>query len=90
MLPYSPDPSGWSEEQLHLFDFVELALGNREEITKEEAEERKAADEIEKMILAGDGNWRDKMDELYASMGDIDDVDVDEEMIEMINKSIGE
>ena len=88
-MPYASEKETWTEEQLTLYDYVELALGNREELTPEEMETRKAASKVEEELLAG-GDWLSILEEEFGSGTDIDDIDVDEEMVRMIESEFGD
>lgn len=62
---------------------IELAVGNRREISKEEAEEIAMAEEAEKVLESGDPNWLEKVKELMGE-SDFDDLDISDEMLHAI------
>lgn len=83
-MPYAPDPDGWTEEHYTIYTAVELALGNRKEITPTERKEMAVLAEADERIAAGDPNWLDAVRDFLGD-GDIDDFEVDDEFFQEID-----
>ena len=86
VLPFAPSIDGWTDDHYNMFSLVELALGNRKELSKSEAKEIEIAEKAEALIESGDPGWLEKIQELMREENfedlDIDDVlfnDIDEE-----------
>lgn len=83
-LPYAPDPGGWTDEHYNIFTLVELALGNRKEVTPEEKEEISVLSEADARIAAGDPNWLDAVRD-FLDEDDISNFEVDDDFFREID-----
>lgn len=90
LLPFASSVDEWTEEHYDIYTLVEMAIGNRKEVTPEEAKEIAFGDKLEQMAQSGDSRWLELIEEYMASDGDIDDLLVDEAMVKGIEKELGE
>lgn len=84
MLPYAPDVEEWTEEHYNIYTLVELALGNRKEVTKQEQEELALIKNVDDLIESGDPNWLDAVRDFLGDE-DIDSLEIDDEMFDKID-----
>ena len=84
-LPLSPSVDRWTEDHYSIYSLVELALGNRKEITREEAAEIEVATKAEQLIESGDPDWLVKVQVLMAESG-LEDLEIDEKLFSEINE----
>lgn len=89
-MPFAPNIGRWTEEHYWLYTLVELALGNRKELTPDEKKDIAFAEEIEKMAEEGDSSWLDKIEEYMSSGEDLDSMEFGESFIEEIEMGLGE
>lgn len=78
MVPFAPPVQDWTEEHYTIFGLVELALGNRKEVTKEEREDIEFAEQVEQLIDSGDPDWLSKVEEYMKSGASLDDIPFDD------------
>lgn len=83
-LPFAPDVDEWTEEHYKIYTMVELALGNREEVTPEEQEDIEMAARIDKMIDDGDPDWLSVVQDYLAEDG-LDSFMMDDDLFEEID-----
>lgn len=57
-----------------MYSFVELVLGNREELSPEDKEDLEFAEEVEELIDSGDPDWLSKVEEYMNSGHDLDSI----------------
>ena len=81
MLPFSPALDRWTEEHYLIYSLVELQLGNRKEVSKEEREEMAVAQEVDKLIESGDPNWLKKVEEYFEEGYNINEIPIDNNFI---------
>ena len=82
LIPYAPPLDRWTEDHYLLFTLVELALGNRKELTPEEAADEELAAEVEGMIDSGEPGWLQKVMEHFD---DLDDLTLDDDLFREID-----
>jgi len=71
----------WTDSHYSLFTLVELVLGNRKELSPEEAEDEKFAEDVDSMIDSGEPGW------LHKVMDHFDDLDsLDEDLFKEIDE----
>jgi hypothetical protein len=76
----------WTEEHYAIYSLAELELGNRKEVTPEEREEMSKAQEIDELIDSGDPNWLQKVEEYFSEGYNIDEIPIDENFINEIER----
>lgn len=86
LVPFSPDLDRWTEDHYYLYSLIELSLGNRKEVTKEERKEVETAEEIDKMIESGDPNWLQKVEEYFSEGYNIDQIPIDNDFVEEVER----
>lgn len=77
-MPYAPSVENWTEEHYTVFGLIELVLGNREEVSKEDQEDMQFAEKIEELAGSGDPNWLQKVEEYMNSGMDLDNLPIDD------------
>lgn len=90
LLPFAPELEEWTEEHYQIYTLVELSVGNRKEVTPEEAKDAAFAEKIEQMVEAGEPGWLEEIEKYMDGGSDIDDLIIDESMVERIEKELGE
>lgn len=85
-MPFAPDIGGWTEDHYTLFGLVELALGNRKELSKGEIEEIEAAKEVDALLESGDPNWLKRIEELMEDGSSLEDLEIDDETFKQIDR----
>ena len=86
LLPFSPSIDRWTENHYAVYSIVELVLGNRKEVSKEEQEELQKAEEIDQLIESGDPNWLQKVEEYFNEGYNIEEIPIDEDFLDEIEK----
>jgi hypothetical protein len=86
LLPFSPSIDRWTEDHYAVYSLVELTLGNRKEVTKQEREEIKVAEEVDALIESGDPNWLQKVEEYFNEGYNIDEIPIDQNFIDEIER----
>lgn len=86
LLPFSPSIDRWTEEHYQIYSLVELQLGNRKEVTEDEKEEIRVAEEVDSMIESGDPNWLDKVEEYFSQGYNVEDIPIDENFVDQIEQ----
>lgn len=84
LLPFSPSIDRWTEEHYSIYSLIELSLGNRKEVSKQEKEELKIAEEVDSLIESGDPNWLAKVEEYFNEGYNIDEIPIDQDFIDKI------
>lgn len=85
VLPFAPPIDRWTDDHYSLYGLVELALGNRKELSKEEVKEMDIARQAEELVDSGDPNWLSKIQELMEGEG-FGDLNIKEDLFEEINE----
>lgn len=86
LLPFSPPIDRWTEDHYQIYSLVELQLGNRKEVTPEEAKEQKVAEEVDELITSGDPNWLQKVEEYFNEGYNIDDIPIDQDFVDQVER----
>lgn len=86
-MPFAPkDIADWTDFHYRFYQLVELAVGNRRELTKEEAESNEALARIEEKIDTG-GEWLKELDS-YFGTPDFGDMFEDTSLLEKLDEEL--